>query len=98
MTRDELRDRITVEEFQQWFILERIEPFGEYGEWMRAGVIASTMANIHRGKDTPAFAPTDFMPETFRPKKVETPRTMKEKWMAIMTAQNTIVQKLGGKK
>ncbi len=93
MTRDELLDRMTVEEFHTWYILEKLEPFGEYGEWMRTGVLASTMANIHRGKDQSAFAPLDFMPEAFRPpKKVETPQTMKEKWMAIMTVQNALAK------
>ncbi len=93
MTREELLDRITVEEFQTWFLLEQIEPYGEYGAWLRTGVLASTMANIHRGKDQSAFAPLDFMPEAFRPpKKIETPKTMKEKWMAIMAIQNALVE------
>jgi len=93
MTRDELRERLTVEEFRVWFMLEQIEPFGEFGAWVRAGVIASTLANIHRGKDQSAFSPSDFMPEAFRPRKEPTPKSMKEKWMAIMAAQNAIVEK-----
>ena len=97
MTRDELRENMTVEEFQAWVMLEQIEPFGEFGAWLRAGIIASTMANIHRGKDQAAFSATDFMPEVFAPKKAEaTPKTMKEKWMAIIAAQNAITSRRGG--
>jgi len=94
MTRNELLDRMTVEEYQMWFLLEQIEPFGEFGAWLRTGVLASTIANIFRGKDRSAFSPLDFMPEAFRPaKKPETPKTMKEKWMAIMHAQNAIMER-----
>ncbi len=77
-----------------WFLLEQVEPFGEFGAWLRTGVMASTMANIHRGKDQPVFKPMDFMPEAFNPrKKPETPKSMKEKWMAIMHAQNAIAER-----
>ncbi len=93
MTRDELLDRMTAEEFYQWYMLEQLEPFGEYGAWLRTGVIASTLANINRGKDTSPFAPLDFMPEAYRPvKKPVAPQTMKEKWIAIMEMQNAIVK------
>lgn len=93
MTRDELRERMTGEEFQAWYTLEQLEPFGEYGAWMRSGIISSTLANIHRGKNDPAFSALDFMPEVYRPVKKDAPKTMKEKWMAIMEAQNAIVAK-----
>lgn len=83
---------MTVEEFQKWLMLEQLEPFGEYGEWLRTGLVAATMANINRGKNQAAFTPQDFMPEAFHPrKKPETPETMKSKWIAIMHAQNNVV-------
>ncbi len=95
-THEELLDPesgITIEEFQRWLLLEQIEPFGEYGAWLRTGVIASTLANINRGKDTSPFSALDFMPEAYRPpKKVETPKTMKEKWISIMETQNALVR------
>ena len=40
-----------------------IEPFGQYPEYHRAGIIAATIANVHRGKRGRSFSPTDFMPE-----------------------------------
>lgn len=89
MTREELLDRMTIEEFQMWVTLNQLEPFGEYGEWLRTGLICSTLANIHRGKDQPLFTPQNFMPEAFAPKKK--PQSMKERWMAVMEAQNAIM-------
>lgn len=92
MTHEELLDRMTVEEYHTWFILEQLEPWGEYGAWLRTGLMCATLANINRGKNQPAFTPQDFMPEAFSPrKKLETPKSMKEKWIAIMHAQNAIV-------
>jgi hypothetical protein len=38
------------------------QPWGEYAADLRAGVIASTIANVNRSKDAPAFSPLDFMP------------------------------------
>lgn len=39
---------------------ERIEPFGDHRDDMRAALIASTIANCHRGKGK-AFGISDFM-------------------------------------
>lgn len=92
MTREELLDRMTIEEFHMWIMLEHLEPYGEYGEWLRSGLVCATMANINRGKNQRAFTPQDFMPEAFSPrKKTETVKSMKDKWIAIMNAQNAIV-------
>lgn len=60
---------MTYEEFQNWMILERLEPFGEYAEHCRAGLLASMLANIHRSSETEPYSIEDFMPETFRVKK-----------------------------
>ena len=39
------------------------EPFGEYPAFVRAGIVASTMANLWRGKGRPAYKVEDFMPK-----------------------------------
>jgi hypothetical protein len=57
-------------EFRRWKILEGIEPFGVYGEWLRTGLMLSLVANIHRKPGTFAYSAEDFMPETMRAKKV----------------------------
>ncbi len=38
-----------------------LEPFGDARADLRAGIIASTLANVNRGKETKAFTPQDFM-------------------------------------
>ena len=46
----------------EWIALDRVDPFGEWRADLRAGIVASTLANANRGKDTKVFAPKDFMP------------------------------------
>jgi len=41
----------------------QLEPFGQDRDALNAGIIASTMANIHRGKGQKTYTPTDFIPE-----------------------------------
>ena len=38
------------------------EPWGEFRIDLAGGVIASTLANVNRGKDSAAFTPVQFMP------------------------------------
>lgn len=52
-----------LERFYEWMILEQLEPFGERADYLRAGIIASTIANCNRSSDHPAFKPDDFMPD-----------------------------------
>lgn len=42
--------------------LYELEPWGPMRSDLAAGVVASTIANVHRGKDQAAFKPLDFMP------------------------------------
>ena len=50
-------------EFLEWQAYHSRWPLGEVRADLRAGIIASTIANVHRGADTPAFHPSDFMPQ-----------------------------------
>lgn len=54
----------------------KIDPFGEGRADLRMGIIASTIANVNRGKQKP-FKPADFMP--FVEKAKETAKTFKSK-------------------
>lgn len=45
-----------------WEAEFRLSPWDEFRGDLRAGLIAATLANVNRGKDTPAFKPADFMP------------------------------------
>ena len=41
----------------------RVEPWGEEREDWRAAMVASTIANVNRGKSQKPFKPEDFMPD-----------------------------------
>jgi hypothetical protein len=88
-----MMETMPVKDFYDWMMLEQIEPFGEAGHYLRAGIIASVIANVNRGKDQPAFSPFDFMPMTFRPPvKIQTGAEHKTALMAIMHQQNAIAK------
>ncbi|WP_042297113.1 phage tail assembly protein T [Paraburkholderia bannensis] len=57
-------------EFAHWMAYYNIEPFGTPIENLRMGIVASTMANIHRDPKRPAFAPADFIPGGRKPDPV----------------------------
>jgi len=49
-----------------------LEPFGETRADLRAGIIASTVANAHRDRKTKPMKPSDFMPKfDYRPPSEE---------------------------
>lgn len=49
-------------EFTEWQAYWQLEPWGEDRADLRTGIVASTLANIHRSRDSEAFTPRDFMP------------------------------------
>lgn len=49
-------------ELTEWFAYMQIEPFGPRQDDTRAGVVAATFANVHRGEEVPPYLPQDFMP------------------------------------
>ncbi len=64
MTRHELMARMSVSEFYEAMLLEQLEPFGERGEYYRAGMICATIANVQRDpkKRATPYTPEDFFP------------------------------------
>lgn len=50
-------------EFERWQAYYELEPFGAWREDWRAALIASTMFNMWRGKNTAAAKIGDFMPK-----------------------------------
>lgn len=74
----ELLRRVTAEELQEWEAYSQLEPFGPPAEFWQAGIIASTLANLHRKKGKKPFKPEDFMPRVFgrRRKREQTPEQM----------------------
>lgn len=55
-------------EFTEWQKFAEVEPFGEERADLRAAIIASTIANVHRGKGR-ALKAKDFMPKFEREEK-----------------------------
>jgi len=50
-------------EFTEWQAYWQLEPWGEGRADLRTGILASTLANIHRSGETDPFTPADFMPD-----------------------------------
>lgn len=80
----ELEQRMGVLELTEWMAYYQIEPFGEERADLRAGIVAATVANTFRGKNSKAAAPQDFMP--FRqdgPARPADGDTLKRKFMML---------------
>jgi len=76
MTVAELSERMDSRELSEWMAYNNLEPFGEERADARSGIVAATIANVHRGKNTRPYEPKDFMPK-FGPAKEQTPDEMK---------------------
>ncbi len=65
MTVGELLARISSRELSEWMAYAQLEPWGEARADLRAGIVASTVANTARDpkKRKKPFAPEDFMPK-----------------------------------
>ena len=68
MTVSELKQRMSGREFFRWIAYSVIEPWGEERADLRAAMIASTIANVNRGKGRPVVPIERFMPK-FGPKQ-----------------------------
>jgi len=62
MTVGELEDRMSVAELARWSEFEKLEPFPSFRIDLGAGMIASIVANVNRGKNVRPFEVTEFMP------------------------------------
>jgi hypothetical protein len=62
MTVNQMLRAMPASELAEWEAYWRIEPWGEARADLRAGIVASTLANAHRKKGARPFAPSDFMP------------------------------------
>jgi len=63
MTVGDLLHRMSSRELTEWMAYYALEPFGEERGDMRAGIVASTLYNVHRGPKSKAASPEDFMPK-----------------------------------
>lgn len=61
---------ISSRQFSEWMAYARLEPFGEERADLRAGIVASVIANVNRGKKQKPYTPQHFMPD-FEPESEE---------------------------
>lgn len=87
---DAMLARMPLPMLYRWMAYYKAEPFGEERADLRAGVIASTIANANRGKGQRAYKPSEFMPK-FGKKQGKTAKQMWETLMAFSNAQNASV-------
>lgn len=62
MTVSELLSRVSSRELSEWQAYYGLEPFGEDRADLRAGIVASTVANVSRKSGTKPYKAQDFMP------------------------------------
>lgn len=76
----------------EFIALDRVDPWGEWRADLRAGIVASVIANVNRAKKTNAFTAKDFMPferiESERQRMEDRPkgRTLNKKVRGILGA------------
>jgi hypothetical protein len=54
-------EEMTAEQAMGWWRYYCNEPFGAEQDAIQTGIVASTICNVNRGKDTPPFNHRDFM-------------------------------------
>lgn len=82
MTVKQLLSLIDADELAEWEAFDSLEPFGDMRADVRAGVVASTLANIHRKRGAKAFKMTDFMPML----KLIQPQQTEEEMKSVLMA------------
>lgn len=83
----EAQSRISSAEFAEWIAYDRIDPYGQERADLRAGMIASTIANFStvKGKQ---FTAADFMPDFLNRKRKQTVEEMRANFAAFAAAHN----------
>lgn len=91
----ELLARTDSRELAEWMAYAQLEPFGEEREDLRAGIVASTIANANRDpkKRKKPFAPEDFIPDFAGAWR----RARQPQWMRLLSLVETLNAGFGGK-
>lgn len=94
-TVDQLLNEISSRELTEWLAYNEIEPIGEGRADLRAGIIASTMAEIHRDpkKRQKPFEAAEFMPDFDRAGAADDEQTPEQQ----LTIVEMINMAFGGK-
>ncbi len=75
-------------EFAEWIAWHRMEPFTHERSENMLCVVASILANVHRGKGVSAFKAEDFKPKYGETSKRDTAETIEMKLRAIFKHGN----------
>lgn len=76
MTVRQLLQNLDSHELTEWAAYDLIEPFGPWRADLRAGIVASTVANALRGKGGKSFKPEDFVPDFAGPQALTPEQTV----------------------
>jgi len=74
MTRAELVNRMSSREITEWMAFGQLEPFGAEAGYIGHAIVASTVANRHRGSSEKNYEVSDFMPK----RKKKEPQSVEE--------------------
>jgi len=58
-----LKKIMSIQDIREAMAYQKIEPWGEWKDDYRAGMLASTYANVHIGSRKKMFKPSDFIPD-----------------------------------
>ena len=81
----ELLSRCDSYELAEWAAYHSIEPIGGIRGDLQSGIIASTIANVNRGKNSKSFSPSDFMLIGREEEEAQTEEDMKATMMLLVT-------------
>jgi hypothetical protein len=84
----ELESRISAEELGEWIEFYNLEPWGWDAACYSSGIVAATLANIHRDhkKKNKPFDPSDFIPGA-RERKRASGQEARERKAQLLTMQ-----------
>ncbi len=87
--------RMPVKRFQEYYLLEQIEPFGEAGHYYRNALLLSLLGNVYRDSDKQIvpFEVSDFMPDLYNEQGQEvSPEEFKQFMFALKIKQDAILK------
>ena len=98
MTVAELLSRTTSRELSEWMVYYELEPFGEERADLRAGIVASTVANVNRDpkKQKKPYSPQEFLPQFeggAGAKEQKSLEALRRKWERVVAAMGGGEQK-----
>ncbi len=87
----ELLGAMDSRELSEWMAFDLVEPIGGRRGDIQAAIVASTIANVNRGKGKKALQPADFIPEYGR-----TAAASLETWLGQRVAEQSWGQDASG--